>query len=94
MSTLPALPVTVSRSNRITRLPAVRARRAALRRNRIRQAVASAVGIVATAVAAGVSALVLLTAAAIAESGEPQPAATRPPAVVEAPPADVGILLP
>ena len=46
----------------------------------------SALGIVATALAAGVAAVMLLTAAAIADGGQPQPARTS--AVIEAPAAE------
>ncbi|MFM7045592.1 MAG: hypothetical protein ACKOYG_08615 [Ilumatobacteraceae bacterium] len=92
MSTLPLLPATVA-PRRIRRSTAARARRAALRRSHLRQAAASAVGIVATALAAGVAAIMLLTAAAIAEGGQPQPARTG--AVVEAPAVEaIGIALP
>ncbi|MEY4606174.1 MAG: hypothetical protein RLY45_934 [Actinomycetota bacterium] len=46
----------------------------------------SALGIVATALAAGVAAVMLLTAAAIADGGQPQPARTS--SVIEAPAAE------
>ncbi|MFM2183133.1 MAG: hypothetical protein RJB61_1427 [Actinomycetota bacterium] len=46
----------------------------------------SALGIVATALAAGVAAIMLLTAAAIADGGQPQPAGTD--TVIEAPAAE------
>lgn len=83
MSTLPLPAATAHRHQRIRRTPAARTRRAALRRARLQQAAMSALGIVATAVAAGVAAIMLLTAAAIADGGQPQPARTG--SVIEAP---------
>ncbi|MFZ9627957.1 MAG: hypothetical protein ACO3C1_01245, partial [Ilumatobacteraceae bacterium] len=80
MSSLPRLPRTV-RPRRVERTHAARARRATVRRSRLQHAVVSALGIVAVAVAAGVSVIMLLTAAVIADGGTPTRDGQRPAVV-------------